>query len=83
MLELHRSFASEKGAACQQAMDEFGNLLRQFHFFGALKATMAHVSGDPNWHRARPPVARLSAGDQAKLEAGLQRLGVGRLQAAE
>lgn len=83
MLELHRNFANDKGAACQQAIDAFGNLLRPLGFFAALKASMAHVSGDPAWRTARPPVARLSAGDQATLEAGLARLGIGRRMAAE
>ncbi len=83
MLELHRSFASEKGETCQQAIDAFGALLRPLGFFAALKATMAHVSGDPAWRTARPPVAPLSAADQATLEAGLARLGIGRKMAAE
>ena len=83
MLELHRSFASEKGEACQQAIDAFGALLRPLGFFGALKATMAHVSGDPAWRMARPPVAPLSGADRATLEAGLARLGIGGRLAAE
>jgi 4-hydroxy-tetrahydrodipicolinate synthase len=83
MLELHRNFANEKGEACQQAIDAFGGLLRPLGFFAGLKATMAHVSGDPAWRTARPPVARLSPADQATLEAGLERLGIGRKMAAE
>jgi 4-hydroxy-tetrahydrodipicolinate synthase len=83
MLELHREFANEKGEACQKAIDAFGGLLRPLGFFAALKATMAHISGDPAWRTARPPVARLSSADQATLEAGLARMGIGRKMAAE
>jgi 4-hydroxy-tetrahydrodipicolinate synthase len=83
MLELHRNFDNDKGEACQQAIDAFGGLLRPLGFFAGLKATMAHVSGDPNWRHARPPVAPLSPADSAKLEAGLQQLGVVRRMAAE
>lgn len=83
MLELHREFASGKGEACQKAIDDFGNLLRPLGFFAALKATMARLSGDDTWRRARPPVAQLSAADSATLEAGLAQLGIGRKLAAE
>ncbi|MGE0151516.1 MAG: dihydrodipicolinate synthase family protein [Reyranellaceae bacterium] len=83
MLELHRDFAGEKGEACQKAIDEFGGLLRPLGFFAALKATMAQLANDPAWRTARPPVAPLSAADQATLEAGLARLGIGRKLAAE
>ena len=62
---------------------DFGALLRPLGFFAALKATMAHVSRDPAWRTARPPVARLAAADQATLEAGLARLGIGARLAAE
>lgn len=83
MLELHREFGTARGEACQKAIDDFGALLRPLGFFAALKATMAHVSRDPAWRTARPPVARLAAADQATLEAGLARLGIGARLAAE
>jgi len=83
LLLLYRDWQSEDGARCQQAIDDFIAVARKFAPFGAIKATMARLSGDPVWLNGRPPLVPLPLAQRQALDVELDRLGLTARNAAE
>jgi len=59
----------------QQGLDEIRGVFQRYPMIPALKAAIAHWSGDAQWRRVRPPLVELSDAQQAELIAGLQAAG--------
>lgn len=59
----------------QAACNEVRNTVGRFPMIAALKATIARLSGDPDWARVRPPLLDLTAAQAADLAAALDGLG--------
>lgn len=59
----------------QQGLDEIRGVFQRYPMIPALKAAIAHWSGDAQWRRVRPPLVELSGAQQAELIAGLQAAG--------
>jgi hypothetical protein len=56
---------------------------RKFAPFGAIKATMARLSGDAIWLNGRPPLVPLDAAQRQALYAALDHAGIFGRKAAE
>jgi dihydrodipicolinate synthase/N-acetylneuraminate lyase len=76
LLLLYREFQNEQGARCQQTIDDFISVARKFPPFGAIKATMARLSGDPIWLNGRPPLVPLPEAQRLALYAALDAAGI-------
>lgn len=83
LVRLYQQWRTEEGDRCQAILDGFIALARQFPPFGAIKATMARLSGDAIWLNGRPPLVPLSAEQRGTLERELDRLGLTGRKAAE
>lgn len=83
LLRLYREWRTEEGARCQQVIDDFIGVARQFPPFGAIKATMAKLSGDPIWLNGRPPLVALPEAQRQALYAALDRAAIFGRKAAE
>jgi 4-hydroxy-tetrahydrodipicolinate synthase len=83
LLRLYREWRSEEGERCQAAIDAYVQVARQFAPFGAIKATMGRLSGDPVWLNGRPPLVPLSEAQRQALHAGLDGIGFFKRKAAE
>jgi 4-hydroxy-tetrahydrodipicolinate synthase len=51
----------------QDALNRLRNAVSLQPLIPAVKAALAHYSGDPSWTTVRPPLVELTAGQQAKL----------------
>ncbi len=83
LVRLHREWNNEEGERCQATIDAFITLSRQFSPFGAIKATMARLSGEPIWENSRPPLVPMDAAQRQALYAGLDAIGLTARKAAE
>ena len=60
--------AADAGAdAQQQRLNEIRSLFAKYPMIPALKATIAHYSGDPAWTTVRPPLVELTAEQNTSL----------------
>jgi 4-hydroxy-tetrahydrodipicolinate synthase len=71
---LYAHWRSAGADALQAGLDAVRRTIQAFPLIPAIKATLAHHSGDAAWSRVRPPLVELDAAQQAQLAAQLQAL---------
>lgn len=67
---IHRLFVewqSPEADELQNGLNTVRSLFQQFPMIPALKAAVAHWSGDAQWHRVRPPLVELNAQQRESL----------------
>jgi len=62
---VYASWRSDEADVMQAKLDDLRGAMQKFPMIPALKATIAHYSGDAGWARVRPPLVELTA-DQSK-----------------
>jgi len=75
---IHALYAGwqEAGADAMQAkLDDLRGAVQKFPMIPALKAAVAHYSGDAGWARVRPPLVELTVDQKAGLVAELEKRG--------
>jgi 4-hydroxy-tetrahydrodipicolinate synthase len=72
---LAREWEKAGAEARQAAVDEVRATFRQFPVIPALKAAIAHHTGDEAWAALRPPLVALTAGQRAQLRDKLNAIG--------
>jgi len=72
LVNLWENWRTDAAPGLQDALDETRGFFQDFPMIAALKATVACYSGDPDWHRLRPPLTTLSPEEQTRLEEGLR-----------
>jgi 4-hydroxy-tetrahydrodipicolinate synthase len=75
---IHRLCAGWQEAdadARQEALNEVRLIFSRCAMIPALKAAIAHCSGEPAWRRVRPPLVELASQEEAALLASLSRIG--------
>ena len=65
---------SPDAQAMQDSVNDVRDVIQKFPMIPALKAAVAHYSGDAEWERVRPPLVELSAAEKSSLLAELQKL---------
>ena len=75
MAELYANWQSPEANAMQARLDEVRSTVMKYPMIPALKASVAHYSGDGEWARLRPPLVELNAEQRAGLIADLDKLG--------
>ncbi|MCB1670296.1 MAG: dihydrodipicolinate synthase family protein [Gammaproteobacteria bacterium] len=70
---LWRNWQAADAEAGQQALDATREFFQGFSMIAALKATLAHYRGDPEWNRVRPPLLTLPEQQLQSLLTGLQK----------
>ena len=73
--KLHAEWQSADADAMQAGLDEVRSTVMKYPMIPALKASVAHYSGDGEWARVRPPLVELNAEQKAGLIADLDKLG--------
>lgn len=73
---VYRNWNGEAGAAAQLTLTAIRQVLRAAGQIPALKALMARHTGDPSWRNIRPPLLRLSAGQETTLFAAFDACGL-------
>jgi 4-hydroxy-tetrahydrodipicolinate synthase len=64
---LARDWQSADAPARQAALDQVRMVFQKRPMIAAMKAAVAHYSGDPQWAELRPPLVKLSAAEHASL----------------
>jgi Dihydrodipicolinate synthase/N-acetylneuraminate lyase len=72
---LHRTWQQSDAEAQQQALDEVRSVFQRFPMIPALKAAVAHFSGDDGYANVRPPLVPLTAAQRGQLIAELDAIG--------
>ncbi|MDH3230491.1 MAG: dihydrodipicolinate synthase family protein [Alphaproteobacteria bacterium] len=72
---LYADWQSEGADAMQAKLDDLRGAVHKFPMIPALKAAVAHYSGDAGWARVRPPLVELTADQKAGLVAALEERG--------
>lgn len=72
--ELAANWRSPDAQAMQDNVNGVRGVIQRFPMIPALKAAVAHYSGDAEWERVRPPLVELSAAEKSSLLAELQKL---------
>lgn len=72
---LYDNWRSADADAMQAGLDAVRKTIQAFPMIPAVKATLAHYTGDEAWSRVRPPLVELTAGQKAQLAGELQALG--------
>ncbi|NQV54731.1 MAG: dihydrodipicolinate synthase family protein [Rhodospirillales bacterium] len=75
ILALYHKWDDGDGEAMQAGLNDVRERFIQFPMIAALKAGVAHFSGDPGWAQMRPPLVALDAGQQAQLQKSLEDIG--------
>jgi len=75
LAELHANWQSPDAEAMQVKLDDLRGAVMQYPMIPALKAAVAHYSGDEEWARLRPPLVELNAEQKAGLIADLDKRG--------
>jgi len=70
---LHAGWQSPDADAMQAKLDDLRGAVQKFPMIPALKAAIAHYSGDAGWARVRPPLVELTADQKAGLVAELEK----------
>ncbi len=72
---LYENWRSPDADRMQDALNATRATLQKYPMISALKATVAHYSGDPEWTHVRPPLLDLTAAQSQSLIAALENLG--------
>jgi 4-hydroxy-tetrahydrodipicolinate synthase len=72
---LFHNWQAPDAEAQQAAIDAVRAALQKFPMISALKATIAHYAGDPDWRTVRPPLVELTPAQEAELSGALAALG--------
>jgi 4-hydroxy-tetrahydrodipicolinate synthase len=64
---LHATWQAPDADQQQQRLDEIRSIMQGYVMIPALKAALAHWSGDPAWGTVRPPLVGLTADEAADL----------------
>jgi 4-hydroxy-tetrahydrodipicolinate synthase len=72
---LYGSWQTNDAEAQQTRLDEIRETFKKFPMIPALKAAIAHYSGDPSWARVRPPLVALSSEQTQSLMSDLRAQG--------
>ena len=83
---LYREWRGPDAESQQQALDVVRKTVGQHAMIPALKAVVAHYTGDPDWAILRPPLTELTAAQAKNVIDGLKKLdfdmpGIGQAQA--
>ncbi len=70
---LYAGWQSNKADQMQAQLDDLRGAVQKFPMIPALKAAIAHYSGDADWGRVRPPLVELTADQKAGLVAELEK----------
>ncbi len=70
---LYAGWQSDGAEAMQAQLDDLRGAVQKFPMIPALKAAIAHHSGDAGWARVRPPLVELTAEQKAGLVAELEK----------
>lgn len=73
--ELAANWQSPDSQAMQDKMNDLRQMMQQFPMIPALKAAVAHYSGDAEWEHVRPPLVELTAEQKAEMLAELDKRG--------
>jgi 4-hydroxy-tetrahydrodipicolinate synthase len=73
--DLAANWQSPDAQAMQDKMNDLREMMQQFPMIPALKATVAHYSGDADWGKVRPPLVELAAEQKAEMLAELDKRG--------
>jgi 4-hydroxy-tetrahydrodipicolinate synthase len=73
--DLAANWQSPDAQAKQNKMNDLREMMQQFPMIPALKATVAHYSGDADWGNVRPPLVELGAEQKAAMLAELDKRG--------
>jgi 4-hydroxy-tetrahydrodipicolinate synthase len=65
--KLYTTWQNTDADAQQEALNNTRNTFSKFAMIPALKAAIAHYSGDPTWITLRPPLVELDSTQKAKL----------------
>jgi 4-hydroxy-tetrahydrodipicolinate synthase len=69
---LHATWRAADADARQARLDEIRGIFAKFPMIPALKAAVAHWSGDPGWTTVRPPLVALTPGQRDALVSQLE-----------
>ncbi|UCH76203.1 MAG: dihydrodipicolinate synthase family protein [Rhodospirillales bacterium] len=72
---LYADWQSDGADAMQAKLDDLRGAVQKFPMIPALKAAVAHYSGDADWARVRPPLVELTADQKTGLIAELEKRG--------
>jgi 4-hydroxy-tetrahydrodipicolinate synthase len=72
---LHETWQAADADAQQLRLDEIRGIFAKFPMIPALKAAVAHWSGDPAWATVRPPLVALTREQTTALVTELERVG--------
>lgn len=72
---LYQNWRSSDADAMQAGLDAVRKAIQAFPMIPAVKATIAHCTGDDAWSRVRPPLVELTSDQKAQLAGQLQALG--------
>ena len=70
---LYEQWESPEAERMQGEVNALREFMQGFPMIPALKSTVAHYGGDPEWNRLRPPLVELSGEEQKSLLEGLRR----------
>jgi 4-hydroxy-tetrahydrodipicolinate synthase len=73
--ELAANWRSTGAEAMQDKMNDLREMMMQFPMIPAMKAAVAHYSGEPDWGIVRPPLVELGAEQKAAMLAELDKRG--------
>lgn len=73
--QLAKTWQNDDADAQQQRLDEIRAVFQTYVMIPALKAAIAHHSGDDAWNRLRPPLVELDAAQRADLAKRLEAAG--------
>ncbi|MEN8195378.1 MAG: dihydrodipicolinate synthase family protein [Pseudomonadota bacterium] len=72
---LAANWQSPDAQAMQDKMNDLRQMMQQFPMIPALKAAVAHYSGDGEWEHVRPPLVELTTEQKAEMLAELDKRG--------
>jgi 4-hydroxy-tetrahydrodipicolinate synthase len=73
--DLAANWRAPDAEARQEKMNDLRNMMQQFPMIPALKAAIAHYSGDADWQYVRPPLVELTAEQKSNLLLELDKRG--------
>jgi 4-hydroxy-tetrahydrodipicolinate synthase len=75
IVELAANWRSPDAPAMQEKMNDLREMMMQFPMIPAMKAAVAHYSGEADWSIVRPPLVELGAEQKAAMLAELDKRG--------
>jgi len=67
IVEVFRDWNTPGAETRQEKLNDFRSMMERFPMIPALKAVIAHCSGDGDWEGVRPPLVELSGAEKAAL----------------